>query len=347
MATTKKRIEWIDLAKGFCILLVMWWHIKELYSNRGFTDRNTWLYMGNYFRMPLYFFLSGLFFKTYSGYFDFLRRKTNKLLIPFLFFALLGIAYSFAFPEKLPPQRTWQNFYPFLPVWFLWCLFLMNNIFYLLQNIAKDQKWLVYGCVCFLGVFGFYSGENVIHVLHVRTALTAMPFFVAGYAVRNHTSFLTRDAKKIEILFVILAIAILYSMVEILGRRPIFYVNNIYRVPIWALYLGGALGVYAILTLSNILRRVPVVSYLGRYSIIVLITHYPIIYLVSKNWNRLLFRGFKGYCALEELILLACIEVPIIFLCKKYLPWIFAQKDLLKSWNLYSQKKEELPVTNE
>lgn len=330
MTATKKRIEWIDLAKGFCILLVMWWHIKELYSNRGFTDRNTWLYMGNYFRMPLYFFLSGLFFKTYGRYLEFLRRKTNKLLIPFLVFAILGIAFSLAFPEKLPNQRTWQNLYPFLPVWFLWCLFLMNNIFYLLQNIAQGQKWLVYASVLFLGVIGFHSGQNVIHVLHLRTALTAMPFFVAGYAVRNHTSFLTRRARKKELLLVALAIALLYALVVWVGKAQVLYVNNVYKVPIWALYLGGGLGIYAILTLSKILRHVPVVSYLGRYSIIVLITHYPLIYLVSKNWNRLLFHGFKGYCALEELVLLACIEVPIVFFCKKYLPWIFAQKDVVK-----------------
>ena len=44
ITTEKPRIDWIDLAKGFCILLVMWWHIKELYSNRGFTDRNDAVY---------------------------------------------------------------------------------------------------------------------------------------------------------------------------------------------------------------------------------------------------------------------------------------------------------------
>lgn len=45
--------------------------------------------IGNTFRMPLYYFLSGLFFKTYRGFFDFVLKKINKLLIPFAFFIYL------------------------------------------------------------------------------------------------------------------------------------------------------------------------------------------------------------------------------------------------------------------
>lgn len=311
----------------------MWWHIKELYSNRGFTDRNDFLYMGTYFRMPLYFFLSGLFFKKYSSYFDFLIRKTNKLFVPYIIFAIAGVAYSLLMPEKLPSRRTWQDLYPFLPIWFLWCLFMMNNLFYLIRSIANDNEVLVFATVGIMGVMGYYSGESYVRILHLRTVFTAMPFFVAGYAVRNHTKFLTRKAKKRELLIAAIATLMLLMLTRSNGKAGIFYINNIYEVPIWALYIGGALGVYAILTISSIIKHLPMVSYLGRYSIVVLITHYPIIYLMPKCWSRMLFRGFGGWCALEELVLLACIEVPIIALCTHYLPWFFAQKDLVKNKN--------------
>lgn len=78
----KKRIEFIDLAKGICILLVVFSHAGEDYGNRFDPALTS-------FRMPLYFVLSGLFFKEYSGFAEFLVRKTNKLLIPFLFFYML------------------------------------------------------------------------------------------------------------------------------------------------------------------------------------------------------------------------------------------------------------------
>lgn len=40
------------------------------------------------FTMPLYFFVSGLFFKSYEGFGGFLARKVDKLLVPFLIFYL-------------------------------------------------------------------------------------------------------------------------------------------------------------------------------------------------------------------------------------------------------------------
>lgn len=75
---TKKRIEFIDLAKGVCILLVIMMH----------TDVNVDFPGLRGMRMPLYFILSGLFFKDYGGFLNLLVKKANKILIPFLFFYL-------------------------------------------------------------------------------------------------------------------------------------------------------------------------------------------------------------------------------------------------------------------
>ena len=73
-----KRIEFADLAKGICIMLVVLLHV--------FGDMSgVIIKIMNLFRMPLYFVLSGLFFKTYDGFITFLKKKTNKLLIPFFF----------------------------------------------------------------------------------------------------------------------------------------------------------------------------------------------------------------------------------------------------------------------
>ena len=69
---TKKRIEFIDLAKGVCILLVIMMH----------TDVNVDFPGLRGMRMPLYFILSGLFFKDYVGFLNLLVKKANKILIP-------------------------------------------------------------------------------------------------------------------------------------------------------------------------------------------------------------------------------------------------------------------------
>jgi fucose 4-O-acetylase-like acetyltransferase len=65
--SSKKRIEWIDLAKGICIFLVVANHI--FYYNCVFLEQ---------LRMPLYFVLSGLFFKNYGGFCEFVLKKQIK-----------------------------------------------------------------------------------------------------------------------------------------------------------------------------------------------------------------------------------------------------------------------------
>ena len=68
MARTQKRIEFIDLAKGVCIILVVLGHCGAPIPIPGL----------EIVRMPLYFILSGLFFKDYGGGYNFFIKKTNK-----------------------------------------------------------------------------------------------------------------------------------------------------------------------------------------------------------------------------------------------------------------------------
>lgn len=77
---TNKRIDFVDLTKGICIILVVMAHIDGAFAK---FDESS---MISCFRMPLYFFISGIFFKSYEGFAGFLIRKINKLLIPFTFF---------------------------------------------------------------------------------------------------------------------------------------------------------------------------------------------------------------------------------------------------------------------
>lgn len=66
-----QRIIYIDFMKGILIILLVAFHINP----EIFGDISGFLMMG-------FFFLSGLFFKIYNGFNDFLRRKINNLIVP-------------------------------------------------------------------------------------------------------------------------------------------------------------------------------------------------------------------------------------------------------------------------
>ena len=80
-----KRIQYIDLAKGLCITLLVLYHVFIHQDDVPQVNRTLMVFL-----LPLFFFLSGLFFKEYENFCDFILRRVNKLLIPFAFFYFLS-----------------------------------------------------------------------------------------------------------------------------------------------------------------------------------------------------------------------------------------------------------------
>lgn len=72
---TKNHIDYIDLAKGFCIMLVVLYHVMGHFN----IENNSFTLGLQSFRIPLYFILSGLFFKTYDGIIGFLKSTSVRL----------------------------------------------------------------------------------------------------------------------------------------------------------------------------------------------------------------------------------------------------------------------------
>ena len=183
----KQRIEWVDTAKGIVILLV----VLEHTTNIGSTQIG--LILSN-FRMPLYFVLSGIFFKTYGNIWNFLLKKVNNLLIPTLFFfwgsciiyfLLQSIGVHFAIPFKmeylLDLFLPYENIYCNGVVWFLIALFWVNVICYPLMKYLHGIGLIL--CVILCGLLGV---SDMLHLPYfIDTALSAVPFFYAGFAIKR------------------------------------------------------------------------------------------------------------------------------------------------------------------
>ena len=163
----KQRIEFIDLAKGICISLVVYSHVYM-------GDHPKFMEFQDYFRMPLYFILSGMFFKTYEGFASFAVKKINKLIIPLLcgfVFLSIPMMYYLQHREGLPiifPDDFWQServrfiFKGNGTLWFLWALFLQNLIFYSIFLLCRRMTLpIVITCAIF-GIVTFWLGQHNI-----------------------------------------------------------------------------------------------------------------------------------------------------------------------------------------
>lgn len=329
----KERIGYIDLAKGICILLVVLDHV----ANEGY------FWSGNYplnevfdqMRMPLYFILSGLFFKDYpGGLWEFLIRKTNKILVPYLFFILLFRAITWLVQNHTDFASTGVNIAGIWgPLWFLRCLFFMNIIFavayyatHRLLRMSVGREILLGICMLGVGLIGYHVGN---WHLNFGTALTCMPLFWSGYFMNKKLHLLGKNFKWGWALSISV---LLFAMIHYLYMGDNYFYSNTYSSPLPLLYVSGLAGSVAILLLSSIIRRLPIISYVGRYSIIMLCTHQVIITLLVAA-RHFLPKMYQQTGIVQSIIFFTFTVGTSILCCwflKKYLPWFTAQKDLIK-----------------
>ncbi|MGM9803488.1 MAG: acyltransferase family protein [Muribaculaceae bacterium] len=337
----KQRIEYIDLAKGFCILLVVASHILAYYRTALPYDS-----VMKCFRMPLYFFLSGVFFKQYESFFGFFKRKVNKLLIPFAFFYLtLGIvvpAILYKYGVKLlayDPRmgigeqllQFWElEKFPNAPIWFLLCLFEVNMLFYVIFMVARRMRWhatyLIAAMSVACGVAGMLmSYHRVLLPCYFDTALTSMPFFAMGYILNRKTRVMQRGWRGDKYLWLVVVMSVLLLMWL---AYPLDYRSNYFAGCYFTAHLCGVVGTLMTLFIAKMLKHIPLITYWGRYSIMILCTH-QLVYQLLEMWLKSFVpRGWWriGTC----MTLTMMVYVLLIPVMRKLLPHVTAQRNVIK-----------------
>lgn len=332
-----QRYEYVDLAKGICISLVVLFHVfRACMIGRDFENTPYLSFLMNNliasFRMPFYFFLSGLFYKQYIGKFTFIRKKVNRLLIPFLFFFFVTIICRNFVEYAINPSYSLKTFVfdvihlkPNTPIWFLLCLFNLNVVFYLIEKyINHDTCFAI--IILFLCYGGFFLQKRGINdTIFLLSAFKYSPFFYGGYWVRKKTNWLkkTFHNKDWITMFCMMCVLFLNSYI----KEKCILENQIIIIEIIQWLLGGSMGTLSMLLLAKSLNKLPIFSFIGRYSIIVLCTHLIILRLLFQIFIYTPNPPLLGKIIIEWLLVIL-ISYPVIIFCKKYLPHVTAQKDL-------------------
>ena len=322
-----KRIEFIDLAKGVCILLVVLQHIGLNVNPLGMVSM----------RMPLYFVLSGLFFKDYGGLREFVVKKLNRLLLPFMFFYLFGYGIYYFINILFSNAGIYGVFdvYGILsfvdrrvyfngPIWFLLALFWANLIFCIVSlNVKKEYVRAL--LVLLIASVGYLLSIYKISLpFMIDVSLSALPFFYFGYVLRTTSILYPNDYDKYNML-VAICLYLISAGIDYFFHCPrIWFHFNTFYGNVFLAELISMTSVGAVLFLCKAIGRLPLISYIGRYSIVFLCTHH----LVYRHLF-LLFDETKmtdKYIVSVMTILICLILVPI---CKRYIPFFVAQKDLI------------------
>ena len=331
----RQRIAYIDFMKCLCIMLIVMYHIDHDFFNYLLPNLNNALQA---FRLPMYYFISGIFFKLYGGFADFTRRKVNNILVPFVFFVVfafvvrsvehcLRLAVGADGLDISPVQlvepfylRYWANT---TPIWFLLSLFWVNIIFYALQRFIKPL-WGLLAATVAISVAGYLLGINKIELpLMLDSSLVALPYFVLGWGVKRLGGVEPTRYDKWGVLCLAAVAVPIYCVSQ--------FMNLHFQVlpPYWKLYLLPFVAILSLFWACKPLPRIPVFCHFGRYSLIILGTH-PLLFLPLRF--VFVHFGMQPGVALTLMVftLTMAIEWPLIWLLKTYAPRFTAQEPFFK-----------------
>ena len=290
-----KRIEYMDIARGIGILLVVLGH-------NDFEALSVYVHQVIYsFHIPLFFFLSGYFVNTSNSFFDFFKKRFNSLLKPYFFtlFLIYFVSVSFekmgftmAITRIVKALYGTGHYIDWVQLWFLPELFVVSLYAFIFITLVSrlHNRWITWGILLitlvaslpFLKTFYPFS----ISLLGKQYELYGLPFgldlvflsgffFILGNEVRQVTT-----EKTFDNLFILVGTFIGLIVLNYLFTYEIdFNIRQYESFPVNT--IEAILGILFILALSRQIevhttRLASVFKYLGNISLIILLFHVPI-----------------------------------------------------------------------
>lgn len=296
----KKRLEFVDYAKGIGIILVVLGHTRFPYA------RNI-IYS---FHMPLFFILSGYLFqdsKLEVRFLEYLIKKLKGLYLPFLEFSIFYLLLNnfFVSIDFLPSVYRYEGT-QFLKVlmgnlfflsdsqfsgtfWFIRNLFAIEILMFFLYkichlNVINRKKAFFFLTICIFLIIGYICSKKRI-IPTLANIYVGMAFFLVGYLVRN------------KIPNVLECRNLLY-----LGLFAIFMTGPFLKVDMVVNYYSnfglflvtGTLGSLAVIQICKMLPRLKInnfLEYIGKNSLYILCFHFLVFKVVLLM--SLYLRGLK------------------------------------------------------
>lgn len=284
---SKKRIAYIDIAKGIAIWLMIVGHmeISEL----------TRIYIYS-FHMPLFFMMSGMFFKKERSFMESLKTSTRTLLMPYFIFSFINLSICWISPYLHPElyyemhgkdvliaaikgmfigsdQITPTSFMPLGALWFLISLFTIQVISSALSKMIKKDVAFVFISTCISICLFFVIKTNAL--FSIRSTMMALPFYVWGYYLRsfNIQNIPYKDVSSIAMILYFIFIIPLNGFCTI--------DECIYGKSIILFYLNAVIGTIMVLSLCSTAAQIcncNVIESVGRRTLVILGIHaFPLI----------------------------------------------------------------------
>lgn len=289
-----KRLEYVDIAKGIGIVLVVCSHTDAL----GLM----WLFMGMF--VPIFYFCSGYTSSTKGTFKESIWKRFRKLFIPYLFFNLLlfcvfrhfsirefvGVFYSryCLYPLDVTPNikfLTSGNY----PMWFLTSMIVTYLLFYLIVYYEHYKQYII--CSYVLLSLGFISCP-ILLPWSIDTAFLTALFMYMGMMVRKYGWIQTAAWKVLLMLLLYIGIHCLAGDMNLSVRM--------YGTSVFMYFILGTIGSFIVLWGSIFLENTlpgKLFLVLGQHSLTIFCVQMAFIVCAKDIYQLILPNMPLGYLA--------------------------------------------------
>jgi len=271
----REREGWVDAARGTAIVLVVLGHVIHIVEREfsvvmpGMDVLDRVLYS---FHVPVFFFLSGLFFagsgSGRSGL-SLLGQRARRLLYPYLVWSVLQTAVEVVtqqgWQQRLAPQLLQIIYFPQAHFWFLYVLFFCGAIGIALRGILVSERRTVWTMLVLSLIW--YAVHPLLPGGPIKDIGLYLPYFALGYLWSEFGR--VKVGSRCDLTGVI-AVCGLFVCSVMLAVANNSETDVLVRLPI------GILGVAAVCSLSYAVclsLKVPLLRYIGRYSLSIYLIH--------------------------------------------------------------------------
>ena len=253
MSESIKRIEWLDLAKGIGVILVIMGHMPSVVPN----SVRMWIFS---FHMPLFFIIAGYFAIVPNDTHELVRalkKKTVKLLVEgYLAFALCFLIMDIAI-LGLDRDTILKNFYGIFTgtidriYWFFLSLYEISILFLFISRVVKKYNALILLSVL-LAFIAIFFRKYGINYFRIGSSLYAFGFYCLGYIVKEKRLLDYLYARKYS--FIISAVVSCSGSALVLRISPsILDINCNFSIDIALNYLLAICGSWALIFICRYL----------------------------------------------------------------------------------------------
>lgn len=351
----KKRISYLDMAKGVGVVLMVTGHVISYMQTHDYKA-----YLGPIyhwiasFHMPLFFIISGILLwitgEEKKDMKQIVLRKVKTLLLPYIVFSiiyiLINLHTSITHPEVLPRSEILKyvihsiTFRGIGVLWFLTVLFIGEVFFLFCRKHLSDIK--LAGLFSILGLivlstctlFQWESWENSYALMVLGALLqTIYKGILAGFflMIGYFSAGLLQKNERKTIREFMLGVILIIAEVWLCFQNSQVDMNYMVFDNIWLYILCSCMGSYGIILICKNVYQSRFLRLCGANSLVIMVTHIEFRVLMQAimfaYWLMNFVTRAREYVLFFAMaVMISILEAFIIFIFNHYLYFLIGKR---------------------